>query len=103
MKVSIKTKAGTHKLTITVQGLNWEDVEQGAFYDGEVQVRDLLRLIGQELTLHLLRRKAVEAPTLEWKGTTYYRKAASPGQNGGASRQRLLLPKLNVKHERQRG
>ena len=30
-------------------------------------------------------------------------KAASPGQNGGASRQSLLLPKLNVKHERQRG
>src|SRR5262245_1567264 len=29
--------------------------------------------------MHLLRSKAVEAPTLEWQGKTYYRKAASPG------------------------
>ena len=79
MRVSIKIKAGTHKLTITVQGLHREEIEQGSFYEGEVQVRGLLRLIGQELTLHLLRRKAVDAPTLEWQGTTYYRKAASPG------------------------
>jgi hypothetical protein len=79
MKVSINPNAMTHELTITIQGLNWEDVEQASFYEGEVQVRDLLQLIGQELIGHLLRSKAVETPTLEWEGKTYYRKAASPG------------------------
>ena len=79
MKASINPDARTQELTITIQGLNWEDIEQGSFYEGEVQVRALLQLIGQELTLELLRRKAVDAPTLEWEGTTYYRKAASPG------------------------
>ena len=44
-----------------------------------VQVRDLLKLIGQELTVHLLRSKAVEAPTLDRGGKTDYRKDASPG------------------------
>jgi hypothetical protein len=79
MKASINPNAMTHELTITIQGLNWQDVEQASFYEGEVQVRDLLQLIGQELTLALLRRKAVESPTLDWEGKTYYRKAASPG------------------------
>ena len=79
MKASINPNAMTHELTITIQGLNWEDVEQASFYEGEVQVQGLLQLIGQELTLALLRRKAVDSPTLEWEGTTYYRKAASPG------------------------
>jgi hypothetical protein len=79
VKVSINPNAVTHELTITIQGLNWDEVEQAAFYEGEVQVRDLLQLIGQELTLHLLRSKALEAPTLQWQGKTYYRKAASPG------------------------
>src|SRR3954469_633005 len=69
----------THELTITLQGLNWEAMEQASFYEGEVQVRELLKQIGQELTLALLRRKAVETPILEWEGTTYYRKEASPG------------------------
>jgi len=54
-------------------------MEQGSFYEGEVQVRGLLQLIGQELTVHLLRRKAVDTPTLDWQGQTYYRKEASPG------------------------
>jgi hypothetical protein len=31
------------------------------------------------LTLDLLRRKAVDAPTLDWEGQTYYRKEASLG------------------------
>jgi len=79
MKASINTNAGTHELTITLQGLNWDEVEQASFYEGEVQVRELLKLIGQELTMHLLRSKAVDAPTLEWEGTSYYRKEASPG------------------------
>jgi len=69
----------TNELTITIQGLNWDDIEQASFYEGEVQVRDLLKLIGQELTVHLLRSKEVEAPRLEVGGETYYCKAASPG------------------------
>jgi hypothetical protein len=79
MKASINTDVMTHELTITIQGLNWEDIEQASFYEGEVEVRDLLKLIGQELTVHLLRSKAVDTPTLEWEGKTYYRKEASPG------------------------
>ena len=79
MKASINTNAVTNELTITIQGLNGEDIEQASFYEGEVQVRDLLKLIGQELTVHLLRSHAVEAPTLEREGKTYYRKDASLG------------------------
>jgi hypothetical protein len=69
----------THELTITIQGLNWDEVEQASFYEGEVQVRELLKVIGQELTVQLLRGKDIDTPTLEWQGKTYYRKAASPG------------------------
>lgn len=79
MKASINTNAVTNELTITIQGLNWDDIEQASFYEGEVQVRDLLKVIGQELTVHLLRSKAVDAPTLEREGKTYYRKDTSPG------------------------
>ncbi len=79
MKASISTNAVTNELTITIEGLKWEDLQQASFYAGEVQVRDLLKVIGQELTVHLLRSKAVDAPTLEWEGKTYYRKETSPG------------------------
>jgi len=79
VKASINTNVGTHELTITIQGLNWDDIQQAAFYEGEVQVRDLLKLIGQELTVHLLRSKAVDAPTVKWEGETYYRKETSLG------------------------
>jgi hypothetical protein len=79
VKVSITPNAVTNEVTITIQGLNWAKVEQASFYAGEVQVRDLLQLIGFELTRALLRSKAEESPTLDWQGTTYYRKAASPG------------------------
>jgi hypothetical protein len=79
VKVSITPNALTNEVTITIQGLNWADIEQASFYEGEVQVRELLKLIGQELTGHLLRSKAVDAPTLTVDGTTYYRKDASLG------------------------
>jgi insertion element IS1 protein InsB len=69
----------TNELTITIQGLKWEDIQQASFYEGEVQVRALLQLIGQELTVQLLRSKAVEAPTLAVGAETYYRKEASLG------------------------
>jgi hypothetical protein len=79
VKASINTNAVTHELTITIQGLSWDEIRQATFYAGEVRVRDLLKLIGHELTLDLLRSKAGDAPTLEWEGQTYYRKEASPG------------------------
>jgi hypothetical protein len=79
VKASIKTNPVTNEVTITIQGLNWAEVEQASFYEGEEQVRDLLQLIGQELTLVLLRSKEVDTPTLDWEGTTYYRKDASLG------------------------
>ena len=79
MKASINTNPVTNELTITIAGLNWDAIGQASFYEGEVQVRDLLKVIGQELTMHLLRSKAVDAPTLEWEGKTYYRKDTSPG------------------------
>jgi hypothetical protein len=79
VKASISTNSVANELTITIQGLNWEDTQQASFYEGEVQVRDLLKLIGQELTGQLLRSKEVEAPTLAVEGETYYRKAASLG------------------------
>src|SRR5262249_32615707 len=40
---------------------------------------DLLKVIGQELTVHLLHSKAVDAPTVKWEGETYYRKETSLG------------------------
>ena len=79
MKVSISTNAVTNELTITVEGLNWAEVQQASFYAGEVQVRDLLKMIGQELIVPLLRSKDVDTPTLEQQGQTYYRKAATLG------------------------
>jgi hypothetical protein len=79
VKASISTNAVTNALTITIEGLNWEELQQAAFYAGEVQVRELLKVIGQELTGQLLRRKDVDTPTLHWEGQTYYRKAATRG------------------------
>jgi len=79
VKASISTNSVTNELTITIQGLNWEDTQQASFYQGELQVRDLLKLIGQELTMQLLRSKEVDTPTLEVGGETYYRKEASLG------------------------
>jgi hypothetical protein len=79
VKANITTNAVTNELTITIEGLTWEDLQQASFYAGEVQVRELLRVIGQELTTQLLRSKDRAAPTLHWEGKTYYRKAATPG------------------------
>ncbi len=79
MKASISTNAVANELTITIQDLNWEDTQQASFYEGEVQVRALLQLIGQALTRQLLRSKDVDASSRELEGETYYRKAASLG------------------------
>jgi hypothetical protein len=80
MKASIQSNAVTNEVTITIQGLNWEACTQASFYAGEVQVRDVLQVIGQTLTRELLRANDVTAPRVEHGGQTYYRKAATPGQ-----------------------
>jgi hypothetical protein len=69
----------TNEVTITLHHLDWEACTQAAFSAGEVQVRDLLQVIGQALTRELFRAKAVTAPRVEYEGQTYYRKAATPG------------------------
>jgi len=46
VKASINSNWVTNELTITIQGLNWADTQQAAFYEGELQVRTLLKLIG---------------------------------------------------------
>lgn len=79
MKASISMTVETNELTITVQNSNWEQSRQASFYAGEVQVRELLRVIGQALTIELMRSKEVTASRLEHAGQTYYRKAATPG------------------------
>ena len=79
MKASISMDAETNELTITVQDRNWEPSRQASFSAGEVQVRELLQVIGQTLTVELMRSKEVTAPRREHAGQTYYRKAAPPG------------------------
>jgi hypothetical protein len=69
----------TNELTMTIHGVDWEKSQHAAFYAGEVQVRELLQLIGQELTVELLRSKEVTPARLEHGGQTYYRKEATPG------------------------
>jgi hypothetical protein len=48
MKVRINRKARTHELTIPIHDLNWDEMPQAPFYEGAVQERDLLQLIGHE-------------------------------------------------------
>ncbi len=70
MKASISTNSMTNELTITSHDRNWEDTRQASFYEGELPVRDLLKLIGQELTVQLRRSKEVATPTLALGGET---------------------------------
>jgi hypothetical protein len=65
MKTSISANAMTNELTITIQDVDWEKNCRASFYAGEVQVRDLLQVIGQALTVELLSRKDVMAPRVE--------------------------------------
>ena len=79
MKARISMTVETSELTITVQDSNWEQSPQASFYAGEGQVRELLQVIGQALTVELMRSKEVTAPRLEHEGQTYYRQAATLG------------------------
>jgi hypothetical protein len=71
MEASIQTNAMTNDLTITIHDCNWQACQQGAFYAGEVQVRDVLQVIGQALTRELLQAKAVTPPRVEQDGQVY--------------------------------
>lgn len=79
MKVSLSTNPAANEMTITIRDVNWKQIQQAPFYRGECQVRDLLKQVGQELTLDLLRSQEVDVPSLELAGQTYYRKEATPG------------------------
>jgi hypothetical protein len=79
MEASIQSNSVTNELTITLRGVNWETCQQSAFYAGEVQVRDVLQVIGHALTRELLQAKAVTVPRVEQDGQIYYRKAATLG------------------------
>jgi hypothetical protein len=59
MEASIESNAVANEVTITIQGLNWNACHQASFYAGEVQVRDVLQVIGQALTRELLQAKDV--------------------------------------------
>src|SRR5262245_32801543 len=79
MKASIRVNAETNELTITIQGVDWKTVEHGDFYKSETKVRDLINLVGGELTADLMRSQDVDVERLELDGKTYYRKEASAG------------------------
>ena len=79
MQASMSINPVANELTLTIRDVNWEEIQNASFYEGECQVRALLQLLGQELTVHLLQSKDVSAPRLEVEGQSYYRKEASPG------------------------
>jgi hypothetical protein len=79
MKARISADAMANELTITIQDVDWEKNPRASCYAGEVQVRDLLQVIGQALTVEFLSRQDVTAPWMKEGGQTYYRKEATPG------------------------
>jgi hypothetical protein len=79
MKASISVNAATNEMTFTIQEVNWEQAQRGNFYDGEMRARELVNLIGKELTLDLMRANLVDDEFLVINGKTYYRKEASTG------------------------
>lgn len=79
MKTSISVNAETNELTIKIQGVSLKAVEAGNFYKSEMVVRDLVNLVGGELTADLMRSQEVDVERLELDGKTYYRKEATVG------------------------
>ena len=79
MKASISVNAETNELTITIQDVDWKAVAHGDFYKSEMIVRDLINLLGGELTADLMRGQDLEVERLELEGKPYYRKEASAG------------------------
>ncbi len=66
-------------LTLTVTGVDWDDLKGSSFYQGELQVQHLLNRIGHELTRQLLAGKVRRPPSLQHAGQRWYRKADSSG------------------------
>ena len=79
MKASISVNAMTTELTITIQGANWEAIQGLDFYEGEASVRDLLKVVGQELIADLMTRQQVNLERVNFNEQIYYRKEASTG------------------------
>lgn len=74
MKASISVNAETNELTIKIKNVDWKAVEQGDFHKSEMIVRDLINLVGGELTADLMRRQDVDVEQLLLDGKTYYRR-----------------------------
>jgi hypothetical protein len=79
MKASIGYDATTNTMTVTMADVDWQAARTGSFYLGEVQVQEILNVVGQELTTDLLRQHEVTDERWEYAGQTYYRKEASVG------------------------
>ncbi|MGH9840372.1 MAG: hypothetical protein ACREEM_16455, partial [Blastocatellia bacterium] len=79
MKASISVNAETNELIIRIPGADWKAARHGSFYEGETTVRELVNLVGGELTAELMRSQDVDVKRLELDGKTYYRKEASAG------------------------
>src|SRR5712692_2769736 len=74
MDVSIRTDKEANRLTIEITGVDWEDCKQRAFYQGELQVQELVAEVGKELTKDLLASNEESRLRIEAGGETYYRK-----------------------------
>ncbi|MBS1786785.1 MAG: ISKra4 family transposase [Acidobacteria bacterium] len=79
MQVSIKSNPQAKQLTITLTDVDWVQLQQGNFYEGERQVQQIVALTGRELTRDLLRSHDSDAHALWRDGRRWSRKEASPG------------------------
>jgi hypothetical protein len=66
-------------MSITIQEVNWEEIQDQGLYKGETTVRELVNVIGRELIVDLMCVHQVDDPWLILDGETYYRKEASQG------------------------
>ncbi|MBO0723927.1 MAG: ISKra4 family transposase [Blastocatellia bacterium] len=79
MKASISANAKTNEMNIKIQDVDVKAFEQGNFHARELIVRELVNLVGGELTADMMRRQDVDEEQLLLDGKTYYRKEASTG------------------------
>jgi hypothetical protein len=81
MHVTITADQDAKPLTLTVTGVDWDDLKGSSFYQGEQQVQHLLNRNGHELTRQLLAGKVRRPPSLQHAGQRWYRKADSSGHS----------------------
>jgi len=74
MEISIKAEAAANRVTIEINGVDWEDWKSQDFYPGELQVQKLVAAIGQELTKELMAGQDEMAWRIEVGGRFYYKK-----------------------------